>query len=138
MVTDDSDMALTDTRVKTAKPKEKPYKLTDGGGMYLLVKPNGSKYWQYRFRLNNVQGTYQIGCYPDISLKKARQEHQLAREYVADGINPKEINLLKINTPLTGHIDLIQIRNKKIYILDYKPNLFPPHLVHHQHGFVHL
>jgi hypothetical protein len=86
-------MALTDTKVKKVKPKEKPYKLTDGGGMYLLVKPNGSKYWQYRFRLNKKQGTYQIGSYPDVSLKKARDEHQLAREYVADGINPKEIKL---------------------------------------------
>ncbi len=65
-------MALTDTKVKTARSKAKPYKLTDGGGMYLLVKPNGSKYWQYHFRLNNRQGTYQIGSYPDFSLKKAR------------------------------------------------------------------
>ncbi len=86
-------MALTDTKVKTAKAKEKLYKLTDGGGMYLLVKPNGSKYWQYRFRLNNKQGTYQIGSYPDVSQKKARDEHKLAREHVADGINPKSIKL---------------------------------------------
>ncbi len=86
-------MALTDTKIKTAKSKAKPYKLTDGGGMYLLVNPNGSKYWQYRFRLNNKQGTYQIGSYPDVSLKKARDEHQLAREYVAEGINPKAIKL---------------------------------------------
>ena len=86
-------MALTDTKVKAAKAREKPYKLTDGGGMYLLVKPNGSKYWQYRYRLNKKQGTYQIGSYPDISLKKARDEHQLAREHVAGGINPKTIKL---------------------------------------------
>jgi integrase len=86
-------MALTDTKIKAAKPKEKPYKIADGGGMYLLVNPNGSKYWQYRFRLSNKQGTYQIGSYPDVGLRKARDEHQLAREYVADGINPKEIKL---------------------------------------------
>jgi hypothetical protein len=61
-------MALTDIKVKTAKNTNKPYKLTDGGGMYLLVNPNGSKYWQYRFRLNSKQGTYQIGSYPDFSL----------------------------------------------------------------------
>ena len=86
-------MALTDTKVKTAKATVKPYKLTDGGGMYLLVNPNGSKYWQYRFRLNKKQGTYQIGSYPDVSLKKAREEHLLARECVTEGKNPREIKL---------------------------------------------
>jgi integrase len=84
-------MPLTDTKVKTAKSKDKPYKLTDGGGMYMLIKPNGSKYWQYRFRLNQKQGTYQIGSYPDFSLKKAREDHQLARQYVAEGNHPKLI-----------------------------------------------
>ena len=84
-------LPLTDLKVKTAKTQKKPYKVTDGGGMYLLIQPNGSKYWQYRFRIHGKQGTYQIGTYPDISLKKAREEHQLAREKVAEGINPKEL-----------------------------------------------
>jgi integrase len=86
-------MPLTDTKIKTAKAKEKPYKLTDAGGMYLLVNPNGSKYWQYRFRLNQKQGTYQIGSYPDVSLKKARDEHLLARQCVTEGTNPKTIKI---------------------------------------------
>ncbi len=84
-------MSLTDTKVKTAKPELKPYKLTDGRGMYLLVKPNGSKYWQYKFRINGKQGTYQIGSYPDVGLKKAREELQLARDKVNEGVNPIEI-----------------------------------------------
>ncbi len=84
-------MPLTDTKVKTAKPKDKPYKLTDGRGMYLLVNTTGSKYWQYHFRINGKQGTYQIGTYPDTTLKKARDEHQLARDKVLQGLNPKEI-----------------------------------------------
>ncbi len=84
-------MPLTDTKVKTAKPKDKPYKLTDGRGMYLLVNPTGSKYWQYRFRIKGKQGTYQIGTYPDTTLKKARDELQLARDKVLQGVNPKEI-----------------------------------------------
>jgi integrase len=84
-------LPLTDLKVKTAKPQAKPYKLTDGGGLYLLVKLNGSKYWQYRFRINGKQGTYQIGTYPDTSIKKAREEHLLAREKVSEGVNPKEL-----------------------------------------------
>lgn len=43
-------MALTDIKVKTAKPKDKPYKLADGGGMYLLINTNGSKYWRMKYR----------------------------------------------------------------------------------------
>ena len=84
-------MPLTDTKVKTAKAKDKSYKLADGRGMYLLVNPTGSKYWQYRFRINHKQGTYQIGTYPDTSLQKAREELQLARDKVNQGINPIEI-----------------------------------------------
>ena len=45
-------MALTDIKVKTAKPKDKPYKLADGGGMYLLINTNGSKYWRMKYRLD--------------------------------------------------------------------------------------
>ena len=97
-------MPLTDTKVKSAKAQDKPYKLTDGRGMYLLVKPNGSKYWQYRFRISGKQGTYQIGSYPDISLSKARDELQLAREKVIQGINPTEIKKeRKVSTEREEH-----------------------------------
>ena len=97
-------LPLTDNKVKSAKPKAKPYKLTDGAGLYLLVKPNGSTYWQYRFRIHGKQGTYQIGTYPDVSLKKAREEHLLAREKVAEGINPKELkNARKVSIERDEH-----------------------------------
>jgi integrase len=86
-------MPLTDTAVKNAKPKDKPYKLSDGGGLYLLVKPTGYKCWKYDFRLDNTRCTYTIGNYPDIGLKLARQEHREARELVAMGINPKQIKI---------------------------------------------
>lgn len=86
-------MSLTDTAVKNAKPKDKPYKLSDGGGLYLLIKPTGYKSWKYDFRLDNSRGSYTIGNYPDISLKLARQEHREARELVAMGTNPKQIKI---------------------------------------------
>jgi integrase len=84
-------MALTNTAVLKAKPDSKSKKLSDGGGLYLLVKPSGYKAWKYDFRLNGKRGTYSIGNYPDISLKDARTAHQLARKHVAKGINPKVI-----------------------------------------------
>lgn len=84
-------MALTNTAVLKVKPDSKSKKLSDGGGLYLLVKPSGYKAWKYDFRLNGKRGTYSIGNYPDISLKDARAAHQHAREHVAKGINPKAI-----------------------------------------------
>ena len=86
-------MSLTDTAVKNAKPKDRTWKLSDGGGLYLLIKPTGYKSWKYDFRLDNTRGTYTIGNYPDIGLKKARQEHREARELVAMGTNPKQIKI---------------------------------------------
>ena len=94
-------MPITDTAIKNAKPKDKPYKLSDGGGLYLLVKSSGYKTWKYDFRLDSTRGSYTIGKYPDISLKLARQEHRKAREMVAQGVNPKQIKTdRKVNEEL--------------------------------------
>ncbi|MAD74115.1 MAG: integrase [Rheinheimera sp.] len=81
-------MALTHTAVTNAKPKDKMYKLTDGGGLYLQIKPTGYKCFKYDYRLNGERGTYTIGSYPEFSLKDAREEHRKAREMVAKGIAP--------------------------------------------------
>ena len=86
-------MSLSHTAVTSAKPKEKVYKLFDGGGLYLLVKPSGYKCWKYDYRLDKSRGTYTIGQYPDISLKQARERHREAREYVANGDHPKQIKV---------------------------------------------
>ncbi|OYB18283.1 hypothetical protein RX07_00443 [Escherichia coli] len=62
-------MSLTDTKVKNARPAEKAVKLTDGFGLYLLVHPNGSKYWQLGYRFEGKQKVFSIGVYPAVSLK---------------------------------------------------------------------
>ena len=85
----DSMQKLAATAVKQAKPKAKPYKMTDGGGLYLLVKPQG-KYWRYNYRFTDKQKTLAIGVYPDLSLSDARKLHQTAREGLANGIDPSE------------------------------------------------
>jgi hypothetical protein len=77
---------LNDTAVKNAKPKDKPYKMTDGGGLYLLVKPNGSKLWRYKYRVNGKEQNLAIGCYPEITLKDARTQHEEARALFARDI----------------------------------------------------
>ena len=83
-------MALTDTKVRSAKPEEKEYSLVDGDGMSLLVKPGGSKYWRFRFRFGGKQHLMAFGVYPDVSLADARKKREEARKLVAAGIDPRE------------------------------------------------
>ena len=65
-------MALTDTRVRNAKPKRKAYKLSDGGGMYLLVNPDGGRYWRLDYRFAGKRRTLALGVYPIVRLSDAR------------------------------------------------------------------
>lgn len=82
-------MALTDIKVRTAKPDTKEYSLADGDGMSLLVHPNGSKYWRFRFRFGGKQHLIAFGVYPETSLADARQKREEARRLVAAGIDPR-------------------------------------------------
>jgi integrase len=80
--------ALTDSAVKTAKPREKDYKLGDSGGLFLLVKANGGKYWRMKYRLNGKEQMLAIGVYPDVSLAQARTARDKAKAGLHEGINP--------------------------------------------------
>jgi hypothetical protein len=66
-------MLLNARQVETAKPKDKEYKLTDERGLYLLIKPNGSKYWRLKYRIAGQEKKLAIGVYPDFSLADARR-----------------------------------------------------------------
>ena len=79
---------LTDIAIRKAKPEAKPYKITDGGGMYLLVHPTGSKYWRLKYRFLGVEKTLALGVYPDISLANARERREQARKLLANDTDP--------------------------------------------------
>ncbi len=81
-------MALTELKVKQARGREESYKLTDGRGLYLLVRPNGGKWWRFDYRYGGKRKTLSMGVYPDVSLKKARNRLDEARLQLADGIDP--------------------------------------------------
>jgi len=81
-------MALSDTAVRSAKPADKAYKLSDEKGLFLLVHPNGSKYWRQKYRFDGKEKTLAQGVYPDTSLKEARERRDKARKQLADGIDP--------------------------------------------------
>lgn len=82
-------MPLTDTAVRQAKPAEKEFSITDGGGLSLFVAPNGTKSWHFRFSLHGKQPRMSLGTYPEISLKDARDLRDQARSLVAKGIDPR-------------------------------------------------
>lgn len=84
-------MKLTARQVDTAKPKEKPYKLSDGGGLYLEVTPNGSRYWRMKYRINGKENRLSFGVYPTVLLASARDKRDKAKKVLADGGDPGEV-----------------------------------------------
>ncbi len=83
-------MALTDTAIRTAKPAEKATKIADSGGLYLLLSPNGSKWWRLDYRFLGKRKTLSMGVYPTVGLKAARDKRDEAKKLLADGIDPGE------------------------------------------------
>jgi len=81
-------MPLTNTRISTSKPLKKPYKLADGGGLYLLITPTSSKYWRLKYRLHGKEKTLALGVYPEVSLKQAREARDEAKKLIKQGNDP--------------------------------------------------
>ncbi|MGH8434536.1 MAG: tyrosine-type recombinase/integrase [Pseudomonas sp.] len=81
-------MPLTDSAIKTAKPKEKPYKLSDAHGLYLMVTPTGSRLWRLKYRFGGKEKGLAFGAYPIVTLAQARDRRDEARKLLVDGIDP--------------------------------------------------
>ena len=79
---------LNESRIRAAKPTEKPYKLFDERGLFLLVTAAGGRLWRFRYRLGGAEKLLTLGAYPDVSLKRAREKRDDARKLVAEGIDP--------------------------------------------------
>ena len=81
-------MPLTDTAIRNARPAERQYKLGDEKGLFLLIHPNGSKYWRLKYRFLGAEKVLALGVYPEVSLKLARDRRDEARAHLADGRDP--------------------------------------------------
>jgi integrase len=92
---------LTAIQIKQTKPGAKPVKLHDGGGLYLLIKPSGGRYWRYDYRHLGRRRTLALGVFPDVSLADARKRHFLAKDKLSDGIDPGEVRKVE---KLTRHL----------------------------------
>lgn len=82
---------LTDTAIRKAKPGEKPTKLADGGGLYLELHPNGSRYWRMKYRIGGIEKRLALGVYPEVSLAEARESREQARKLLSNGADPGEV-----------------------------------------------
>lgn len=81
-------MSLSDIGIRNAKPANKPLKMTDGGGLYLLLNPRGSRWWRFDYRFDGRRKTLSMGTYPDTGLKDARDKRDEARKQLASGVDP--------------------------------------------------
>ncbi len=81
-------MSLTDTAIRNSKPKDKPLRLADERGLYLLINPNGSRWWRFDYRFQGIRKTLSMGVYPDVPLKLARERREEARSLLAAGADP--------------------------------------------------
>jgi integrase len=79
---------LTEAAIKTAKPKDRQYKLYDEKGLFLCVTPAGGRWWRFKYRLNGLEKLLSLGTYPEVSLKSARKRRDDARSLVADKKDP--------------------------------------------------
>ncbi|MBX9716441.1 MAG: Arm DNA-binding domain-containing protein, partial [Burkholderiaceae bacterium] len=81
-------MALTDTTIRSAKPKATQYKLHDEKGLFAIVRPTGGKLWRFKYRYLGKEQQLSLGTYPEVSLKEARQRRDDARQMLAEGKSP--------------------------------------------------
>jgi Arm DNA-binding domain len=81
-------MPISDAEILALKPRAKPYKVHMGKGVYLLVRPNGWKYWRLKYRLKGRESLYSLGVFPQVSIKGAKAARDSARSLIRQGINP--------------------------------------------------
>src|SRR5215204_358568 len=81
---------LTQFSIQKAQPKEKPYKLSDGGGLHLLIEPSGSRLWRFRYQFERKEKMLSLGVFPLVSLAEARARRDNARKLVAAGTDPSK------------------------------------------------
>jgi len=102
-------MAMTDVKARTAKPKEKTYKLTDGDGLFLLVNLTGGKWWRFKYRFGGKEKLLALGTYPEVSLADARVKRDVARKQVAAGIDPSEVRKAQKAAMVAGAVNSFEV-----------------------------
>jgi len=99
---------LTELQVKAAKPKAKPYKLFDGGGLYLLINHDGARYWRMKYRFLGKEKLLALGKYPDVTLASARRMRDAARGIVLGGGDPNQSKRIEKQNKALANADTFE------------------------------
>lgn len=121
-------MPLSATAIKNAKSTTKPLKLFDGGGLFLLVNPNGSRWWRFKYRFAGKEKLLSLGTFPDVSLKDARDRRDAARKQVASGIDPSEHRKAEKATAVSSAANSFEVIARE-WFAKYSPNWAAGHSV---------
>lgn len=117
---------LTDKQIQAAKPQDKPYKLYDTENLYLLVRPTGTKVWQYPYKLHEKHNVYTIGQYPDVKPAQAREERDKAKKLIKAGVAPimqKPGHQVDAFSPDSFHAVGLQYLNKQDWVKKHLANV---------------
>ncbi|PKO44187.1 MAG: integrase [Betaproteobacteria bacterium HGW-Betaproteobacteria-22] len=131
-------MALTDTKIKASKPKDKAYKLYDEAGLFLIVTPSGGKWWRFKYVFNGKEKLLSLGTYPEVPIagywhdpqtKKhwidgARDKRNKARELVASGMDPSEVRKIHKSTQSENATNTFEFI-ARVWLKGYSSNLSP-------------
>ena len=106
-------MKLNELKCKSLKPQDKTYRLSDGGGLYIEVMPNGAKYWRMNYRFNKKQKRLAFGVYPEVSLKEAREQRDQARKLLRNDQDPSEVKKLQKLAKETNYENSFEVLAKE-------------------------
>ena len=127
-------MALTDTKVKTAKARDKVYRVADTKGLCLEVRPSGSKLWRYRYRIDGKASMFSLGAYPAVSLDDARKKRARCRELVEAGIHPVHDKKAKEAIEKESRANTFKAVTE-LWLAENKPNWSPAYYSHVEKDF---
>jgi integrase len=119
-------MALTDIQVRSAKPRDKAFRLADERGMYLEIATNGSKYWRLKYRLLGKEKLMALGVYPEVSLKEAREKRDNARKLIAESEDPIAHKKAKKTAAIVEATSMFEIVARE-WFLKYSPSWVANH-----------
>ena len=114
-------MPLTATEVKSAKPRDKPYKVFDSGGLSLQVVPTGGKRWRLKYRFAGKEKGLSLGVYPEVSLRKARDRRDAYRKLLADGVDPGEVRKAEKAAKTEGAANSFEVIARE-WLAKHSPN----------------
>ena len=123
-------MALNTLDAKTVqnvKPGEKPQKLFDGGGLYLLIQPTGGKLWRLKYRIGGKEKLLSLGVYPQVGLKDARDRRDKARQDIAQGIDPSNKRKAEKTSRATLAANSFEVVAREWHLTIHKPKVSEGH-----------